>query len=265
LLVVLKYLWSRRGQQQPAVRRWRGARDARCYGIGDVHGRLDLLVELLRQIERDNARRPAKRVFVVMVGDLIDRGPDSKGVIDLARSGLPNFAQFVFLMGNHEEVMIRALTGEYEVIADWMQFGGLQCAQSYGVEIGRLLGFPPEVQEQVLKTKIPSEHVEFLKTFGDSFRFGDYLFVHAGIRPGVPLAQQDGRDLRWIRDPFLESAADHGLVVVHGHTIVPQREEHANRIAIDTGAFRSDILTAIAVEDEDRWYLQTGAAASQAA
>lgn len=265
---MLKHLWPRAGRKTAASappRIWRGARDARCYGIGDVHGRLDLLTDLLARIEQDNARRAPKRVFVVMIGDLIDRGPDSKGVIDLLRERPPSFARFVFILGNHEEVMLRSLTGEHELIADWLQFGGLQCAQSYGVEIGRLLGFPSEMQERTLKARIPPEHVEFLKTFGDSFRFGDYLFVHAGIRPNVPLLDQDARDLRWIRGPFLESPADHGVIVVHGHTIVAQHEEHANRIAIDTGAFRSDILTAVAVEDENRWYLATGAAASQAA
>lgn len=262
--VVLKYLWPRKARQEPE-RQWRGARNARCYAIGDVHGRLDLLTDLLARIEADNARRPAKRVFVVLVGDLIDRGPDSSGVIELLRSSLPDFAEFVFILGNHEEVMIRSLSGECGMIADWMQFGGLECAQSYGVEIGRLLGFPPEAQERVLRSGIPAEHIEFLRTFGDSFRFGDYLFVHAGIRPGIDLADQDGRDLRWIRDPFLESTDDHGMIVVHGHTIVPREEEHPNRIAIDTGAFRSGVLTAIAIEDDQRWYIATEAAASQAA
>jgi serine/threonine protein phosphatase 1 len=263
-LVVLKYLWPRSRKKVPE-HQWRGARNARCYAIGDVHGRLDLLADLLIRIEEDSARRPPKRVFVVLIGDLIDRGPDSNGVIELLRGRLPDFAEFVFILGNHEEVMIRSLSGECGLIADWLQFGGLQCAQSYGVEIGRLLGFPPETQEQVLKSRIPPEHLDFLRTFGDSFRFGDYLFVHAGIRPGIGLADQDVRDLRWIRDPFLESTEDHGMIVVHGHTIVPQHEEHGNRIAIDTGAFRSGILTAIAIEDDQRWYIATEGAAAQAA
>ena len=113
----------------------------------------------------------------------------------------------------------------------------------------------PEAKEQAV---VPSEHVEFLETFVDSCRFGDYLFVHAGIRPGIAVEEQDRKDLRWIRDPFLSDAQDHGCVVVHGHTISKGVDERSNRIGIDTGAYRSGVLTALAIEGAERRYLATG-------
>ncbi|MEA3032392.1 MAG: serine/threonine protein phosphatase 1, partial [Sphingomonadales bacterium] len=117
---------------------------------------------------------------------------------------------------------------------------------------------PEEEALTLLRAHVPRGHIEFLESFGDTFSFGDYLFVHAGIRPGIGLDDQARRDLRWIREPFLSDAKEHGFVVVHGHTIVPDVEERPNRIGIDTGAYRSGILTALAVEDEERWYLSTG-------
>lgn len=239
---------------QPAFPR--GKTGNRCYAIGDVHGCIDQLRDLLGEIERDHAARPpVEKLFVVMVGDLIDRGPDSKGVIDLLRSDPLPFASFIFLAGNHEELFVRILSGEDDLLPRWLLFGGRECALSYGVDEACLLDGAVEDQAAALRAAVPDEHVAFLETFRDGFRFGDYLFVHAGIRPGVPLAEQDISDLRWIREDFLDCPADHGVVVVHGHTIFEEPDDQGNRIGIDTGAYRTGRLTAIGIEEGDRWYL----------
>jgi serine/threonine protein phosphatase 1 len=235
-----------------------GKPGARAYAVGDIHGRLDLLDRLLARIEADIAARPPKRTYIVFLGDLIDRGPDSAAVVERLRHYRPRHARPVFLAGNHEEVLLEILGGRGDVIADWTKFGGAECAASYGVDVDRMRRLPEEEALALLRAHVPRGHIEFLESFGDTFSFGDYLFVHAGIRPGVGLDDQERRDLRWIREPFLSDVKEHGFVVVHGHTIVPGVEERPNRIGIDTGAYRSGILTALAVEDEERWYLSTG-------
>ena len=235
-----------------------GKAGARAYAIGDVHGRLDLLDMLLERIEADSAGRRHRKTFIIFLGDLIDRGPDSAGVVERLRSWRPQFARPVFLGGNHEEVLVRMLAGEKGILPSWLKYGGAECAQSYGLDPNALRVIEEEAALQLLRAKIPRAHVEFLESFADTFTFGDYLFVHAGIRPGVALEQQDRHDLRWIREPFLSDAKAHGPVVVHGHTIVERVEERPNRIAIDTGAYHSGILTALAVEDDQRWFLAAG-------
>lgn len=231
----------------------------RAYAVGDVHGRLDLLRGLIREIERDNAARPPARTYLVFLGDLIDRGPDSKGVIDYLLGPGLDFARPIFLKGNHEEFLLRVLDGEEDAVLDWLTYGGFECAESYGVSRGSTLNSTPAAIVKRLREAVPAAHRAFLDRMADTFRFGDYLFVHAGIRPGLPVDEQSPKDLRWIREGFLESRADHGLVVVHGHTIVERPEEHPNRIALDTGAYRSGVLTAIGLDGPDRWFLQTRA------
>jgi serine/threonine protein phosphatase 1 len=239
----------------------RGKAGARAYAIGDIHGRLDLLNRLLEQVEQDIASRPPARNFIVFLGDLIDRGPDSAGVIERLRGYRPRDARTIFLSGNHEEILLRILDGDTAILPSWLKFGGAECAESYGIDVAALRQLDEAAAIQIIKGKIPRTHRDFLESFGDTFRFGDYLFVHAGIRPGVTLEEQDRHDLRWIRDPFLTDAKEHGFVVVHGHTIVKRVEERPNRIAIDTGAYHSGILTALAIEDRERWYLATADAA----
>ena len=238
----------------------RGAAGYRAYAVGDVHGRLDLLEEMLAKIEADiAARRPAQNL-IVFLGDLIDRGPHSAEVIELLRTWRPTDASAVFLCGNHEEVLLRVLAGEPVILADWLRFGGTECLASYGLSPPALKKMGKAEALAAISAAIPAEHQAFLETFADTFRFGDYLFVHAGIRPGVGLAAQAKKDLRWIREPFLEDQTDHGFVVVHGHTISEGVEERANRIGIDTGAYRSGRLTALAIEGERRWFLETSPA-----
>jgi serine/threonine protein phosphatase 1 len=136
-------------------------------------------------------------------------------------------------------------------------FGGAQYAASYGIDVDALRRVDDEAAQRRVRESVPRAHVEFIESFADTFRFGDYLFVHAGIRPGVAVEDQARPDLRWIREPFLSDAKEHGVVVVHGHTIVPEVEERPNRIAIDTGAYHSGVLTALAIEDCERWLLAT--------
>ena len=232
----------------------------RAYAIGDIHGRLDLLDRMLEKIETDQAARKPARTSIVFLGDLIDRGPQSAGVVERLRNYRPSFAKTVFLMGNHEEVLLRILAGEMDILPDWLRFGGAECARSYGVDRADLECRQPAAALRLLRRAIPKEHIKFLSGFADTASFGGYLFVHAGIRPGVPLDRQAGKDLRWIRGPFLEDESDHGRIVVHGHTITEEVDERRNRIGLDTGAYWSGVLTAVGLEGNERWYLQTPSA-----
>jgi serine/threonine protein phosphatase 1 len=234
-----------------------GARSYRAYVVGDIHGRLDLLEELLERIHRDLDRRPVRKTLLVFVGDLIDRGPASAQVVERLRTYRRHGVRPIFLLGNHEEVLLRILAGDSTLISSWLQFGGAECLKSYGVSPRELRGQTDEEAIATIRQAIPAAHANFLKGFIDTCRFGDYLFVHAGVRPGVELDQQRQTDLRWIREPFLFDETDHGFVVVHGHTISPEIEERQNRIGIDTGAYRTGVLTALAIEGAERWYIDT--------
>lgn len=233
-----------------------GAPGVRVYAVGDVHGRLDLLDQLLVKIRADMAAQPQARTALVFLGDLIDRGPASAQVIERLRT-LEVPAKTAFLLGNHEEIFLRVLEGEPRVAYDWLGFGGDACVESYGLNSHALQAMEEDAIAAALCDAVPPAHVEFLKTFGDSFRSGDFLFVHAGIRPGVPLEEQDPQDLRWIRRPFLSDTNAHGFMVVHGHTVSDGVEERSNRIGIDTGAYQSGVLTAIVVEEEGYRFLST--------
>lgn len=234
-----------------------GARGYRAYVVGDIHGRLDLLDALLDKIHAELKARPARKVLLVFVGDLIDRGPSSAQVVERLRTYRHPHVQTMFLLGNHEEVLLRILHGEADLIAKWCTFGGTQCLQSYGVDTKLLAKLGDEELLALVRKAIPKSHVEFLESFDDSCRFGDYLFVHAGIRPGVDLDQQKQSDLRWIREAFLFDETDHGFVVVHGHTISPDVELRSNRIGIDTGAYRTGVLTALVIDGDQSWFLDT--------
>lgn len=249
-----------------AGRDFAGPDGKRIYAVGDIHGRLDLLDDLLARIEDDILEQPATSAGIVFLGDLIDRGPASADVIErlCALQRFPERfpARPLFLTGNHEEVLLRVLAGEPDLAYDWLNYGGDACAESYGVPAAALQAMSEARIAEVLRAAIPPAHVAFLESFGDTFRFGDYLFVHAGIRPGVPIAEQQPRDLHWIRQPFLSDAHDHGCMVVHGHTISDGVDRRANRIGIDTGAYRSGVLTAAVVAGGDLRFLATGGEAA---
>lgn len=231
----------------------------RAYVVGDVHGMDALLDDLLAQIERDLAERPVRKALLVFVGDLIDRGPGSAQVIERLRTYRHGGLRTVFLLGNHEEVLLRLLGGDTKPVSDWRAFGGKECMASYGADPAEFAAMDKRRAAQLVGQLVPKEHRDFLATFADTCRFGDYLIVHAGVRPGVELEQQSQADLRWIRGPFLDDLTDHGFVVVHGHTIVPTIEERANRIGIDTGAYRTGILTALVIEEGERRFLSARA------
>lgn len=222
-----------------------GPKGLRLYAIGDVHGCLTELERLLAAIELDLSRRPAD-AHLVFLGDLIDRGPASAGVIDRVTKKLPGAAA-TFLRGNHEEVMIACYEGDQDLCQKWLQYGGLQTLESYGLERAEIFAAVNSLPELIRKV-VPGEHVEFLRKMQDYAIFGDFLFVHAGIRPGVPIDEQEQTDLRWIRRGFLDDDRDHGFMVVHGHTIVRDIEVHLNRIAVDTGCYETGTLTALVIE-----------------
>ena len=232
-------------------------RGYRAYAVGDVHGRLDLLDELLAKIEADVEARPRRKALLIFLGDLIDRGPDSKGVIERLRSYRHPLLKPYFLAGNHEEILLRLLDGERGVLASWLKYGGAECLRSYGLDPDILQLTNERSALRSVKEAIPPEHARFIAEFSDTLTLGDYLFVHAGIRPGVDLSLQTQNDLRWIRSPFLEHEGHHGATVVHGHSISPLVEERTNRIGIDTGAYSTGVLTAVALEGESRWFLNT--------
>jgi serine/threonine protein phosphatase 1 len=209
-----------------------------------------MLADALARIEADNEGRARARNIIVFLGDLIDRGPSSAQVIERARTYRRPGLRTVFIIGNHEEVLLRLLRGESRFVQDWLKFGGAECARSYGISPTALKRMDPGQAVEVLRDKIPKQDQEFLESFVDTFRIGSYLFVHAGVRPGVPLPDQKQSDLRWIRQPFLEN-------VVHGHTIADQIDVRDNRIGLDTGAYRTGVLTAMGLEGRERWFLQT--------
>lgn len=233
-------------------------RGMRVYAVGDVHGCDTLLDELLGSIEADIGERPARSVLIVFLGDLIDRGPGSRQVVERLRSLRIAGAKTIFLAGNHEEALLRVIDGEARLASDWLRFGGRECLDSYGVDGKAVAALGGRDAARAIRKAIPAEHVEFLRSFGDTLSVGGYLFVHAGVRPGVPLARQSQSDLRWIRDPFLHDDRDHGFVVVHGHTISDGVIDAGNRVGIDTGAYRSGILTSLVLEGATRDYIQTG-------
>ena len=240
-----------------AIDRPKGAEGLRAYVVGDIHGRLDLLEELLGKVHADIDQRGPGKTLLVFVGDLIDRGPESAHVVERLRTYSHPNVQLVLILGNHEEVLLRIVDGDTSLIPSWLKFGGAQCLQSYGLASKEVAIAEEAHALALVRRAIPQQHLDFLRSFADSCRFGDYLFVHAGIRPGVDLQEQRQSDLRWIREPFLLDETDHGFIVVHGHTISAQVEEKSNRIGIDTGAFATGVLTALGIEGEDRWLIDT--------
>lgn len=232
--------------------------DSVVYAVGDVHGRPDLVRRLLARIGDDAAGRGARRRVIVFLGDYVDRGPDSAGVIELLLQGPPNGFEAHYLMGNHEDFMIRFLAGE-PVGELWAMNGGDATLRSYGVDpydsFSRTGGW--EGMRRALAERMPDGHRRFLAGLALNYREGDVLFVHAGVRPGVPIVAQSAEDMLWIRKEFLESRKDFGALVVHGHTPTPEPEVRANRIGVDTGAYATGRLTAVALEGSERAFLST--------
>jgi serine/threonine protein phosphatase 1 len=230
----------------------------RLYVIGDIHGRVDLLRQMHETIREDAALANKPRQRVVYLGDYIDRGLESRQVVDLLLDEPLAGFEAVYLMGNHEEVLLQFLE-DPAVGANWFFFGGDATLYSY-----RVAGASPTIDaaglgqvQAAFQNGLPDRHRAFYQSLELQHRAGDYWFVHAGVRPGVPEAQQVPADLLWIRDEFLKSSADHGAVVVHGHTITPEPEVRRNRIGIDTGAYASGKLTCLVLDGAERRFLYT--------
>ncbi len=231
------------------------------YAIGDVHGRSDLLANIIRQIQDDQSRLPENyRRIVVYLGDYVDRGLDSRGVIDLILSDpLPGF-ETVFLKGNHEDSMLRFLD-DPETGHHWLSIGGKATVMSYDVRVPRDLPSSKWLDHlwRGLSNNLPDKHLDFLKNLRMSYICGDYIFVHAGLRPNQSIDSQSPEDVLWIRDEFLGSSAEWGKLVVHGHTPMERPQVRNNRISIDTGAFASNTLTCLVLEGATNRFLATGA------
>ena len=236
----------------PFLRDARAPEGVRLYAIGDIHGRLDLLRETHAAIAADLVRRPVPAFRVIHLGDMIDRGPDSAGVvehlIEFCRDG-----DAVCLAGNHDLFVTRFLAKPADVAGQWLDNGGEEALESYGLKLSQLKSL-----KQVRKAfaeALPETHLRFFESLPLCERHGDYLFVHAGVRPGVPLDKQKAQDLTTIREPFLGSMIDHGVVVIHGHTPAAAPVVRVNRIGIDTKAYASGRLTCLVLEGADKGFL----------
>lgn len=227
----------------------------RVYAIGDIHGRCDLLNELIAKIEADEAERGPAETTIILLGDLVDRGPDSAGVIEAAIE-LSARRRVRTLCGNHEEMFLKSLESE-KVLREFLRFGGRETVLSYPIEQAEYAELTFEQLRGRLCEIVPAAHLEFLSGLEDWIVIGDYLFVHAGIKPGVEIEEQSIQDLRWIREPFLSAAAPSRHCVVHGHTIYEAPVEAPGRIGIDTGAYQSGVLTALGLEADRRWFVST--------
>lgn len=232
----------------------------RVFAIGDIHGRLDLFEALMGAIMAEDQKRGPAKTTIILLGDLIDRGPASLGVLALARQWQQERRAagktMHILMGNHEEMLIHSLE-RIEVLRQFVQYGGRETLISFGIDEKTYADASWEELQVLMQQAITQEWIDFIGTFEACLQIGDYAFVHAGIRPGVALEAQIPADLRWIREPFLSSEQAHGSVIVHGHTITDDPEIRRNRIGIDTGAYQSGRLTALLLEGEEQLLLST--------
>lgn len=231
----------------------------RLYAVGDVHGRVDLLRKLRHQVLEDAMSADTEtRKVIVYLGDYIDRGQQSREVLDLLiHEPLPSF-QSIFLQGNHEASLLEFLD-DAAAGPSWFSVGGDATALSYGVAMPRDLSGDERFAaiRLALRRSLPAEHLDFLRNLKLILEAGDYVFVHAGLRPGVAIRQQKSRDLLWIRDSFLNHGDDFEKVVVHGHSLSHRPEVRKNRIGIDTGAYATNVLTALVLEAGRRRFIDT--------
>ncbi len=224
--------------------------------FGDLHGRLDLLQRHFPLLDK-LAQAPDRKLIEVYVGDYVDRGPNSALLIELMieRQRLQD-RSIIYLRGNHEDMMLAALDDD-AVFKQWVKFGGDTTMLSYGVS-PNAAAYDVTGSRLRFKTAVPQAHVEFLSGLQDYYVEGGFLFVHAGLRPGVPLSSQQKRDLHWIREPFLSSSSSSGYTVVHGHTPTSRPTFRLNRIGIDTGAYQTGNLTCLVISNDGVVAHETG-------
>ncbi len=253
---MIRHLFGARKPGEPPIR---SVPEGSCiYAIGDIHGSLTPLIALHDVIKADAGSRSARRKCLVYLGDYVDRGIDSNAVLDsLIEQPLPGF-EHVFLKGNHEDGLLRFLI-DSDAGPPWLAYGGAATIYSYGVRPPD----PPTSAEELrraqseLLTKIPRSHLDFLARLKLYHIEGDYLFVHAGLRPGIAIEDQAPEDMMWIREEFLESRAEFGKLVVHGHSITAEPDICSNRIGIDTGAYATGRLTCLVLEGTAQSFLRT--------
>ena len=227
---------------------------SRIYVIGDIHGRLDLLDQLIQKIHLDIKQAPAADALTVTLGDYLDRGPNSRGVIErLVQNPFPT--PYVPLKGNHEQ-LFENFFDDPSLGSKWRHLGGLETLHSYGVPVSPLMlgkGFREAADR--LREKVPETHLEFVSSLRASVISKSFFLCHAGVRPGIPLERQSTEDLLWIRDEFLNSRINFGKRIVHGHTPAERPEVLPNRINIDTGAYMTGRLTCVVLEHEQHRFL----------
>jgi serine/threonine protein phosphatase 1 len=244
-----KLLASEASRARPCVPAGR-----RIYAVGDVHGRADLLFDLFTRIDDDLKARPTADSVQVFLGDYIDRGPYSRQVIDLLIARQRR-RDVLFLKGNHEYCALQFLS-DPTVLSEWQNIGGLNTLLSYGVMPTRRNDSESlQKVSTALRQAMPDSHRRFIEDLALSFACGDFFFVHAGVRPGIPLRRQSQQDMLWIRDDFLLHEEDFGMVVVHGHTPIYKPDIRSNRINIDTGAYATGRLTCLVLEGDGMSFL----------
>lgn len=234
--------------------------DTVIYAIGDIHGRHDLLTAITARIVADARQRRAKHRVIVYLGDYVSRGIDSRRVIDGLLAPPPDGFTRICLKGNHEDCLLRYLAGDFVTARRWFSYDNFDALTHYGVAVPERWTCDDAGMARLrdrFAAALPPSHLDFFRSLRIAHAAGGYYFAHAGIRPGVALTQQSGDDCMWIREPFLSSAAEHGAVVVHGHSITERPELRPNRIGIDTGAYRSGVLTCLVLDGTTRTFLQT--------
>lgn len=237
---------------------FRAPEGQRIYAVGDIHGRADLLKSLQEMIRQDAQANTPCDTAVVYLGDYLDRGPFIQDTVNLVINGLPEDFQITWLRGNHEQMFADFLQ-DPSVLPDWIDLGGLWTLTSYGLHLGPD-ALSPQRAAQVrddLVAGMPEEHLDFLRQLPLQHQLGDYLFVHAGVRPGIPMEEQAANDLLWIRDEFLSERHDLDCMVVHGHTVERQPEPRRHRLGIDTGAYATGVLTCAVLEEDSIRFLAT--------
>jgi serine/threonine protein phosphatase 1 len=226
----------------------------RIYAIGDIHGRADLLVEKFARIDADLAHFPPERAIHVFLGDYVDRGPFSRDVLDLLIARGRRYPS-VYLKGNHESYLVEFLN-KPSAFVDWRQYGGLETILSYGLAPSLSANAREcAALASSLNRALPDTHHDFLARLELSFSYGDYFFVHAGVRPGIPLAKQHEEDLLWIREDFLLHEDAFEKRIVHGHTPVMEPDVRPHRINIDTGAYATGRMTCLVLEDDQMRFI----------